>query len=115
VGAKAQAGQPAKAGADSTAGEQRASRDAAAGWVGKALKAKILWAGVARNKATRSRWEETVERVRNPEDGRRRLGKPTRYDHRCLPRRKETNPMGGVIVFPLRVLRLGTHFGGHPA
>jgi hypothetical protein len=109
------AGQLAKVGADSTTREQRASRDVTAGWVGKALKAKILWAGVARNKATRSRWEETVERVRNPEDGRRWLGKPTRYDHRCFPRRKETNPMGGVIVFPLRVLRLGTHFGGHPA
>jgi hypothetical protein len=111
----AQAGQPARVGAGSTAREQRASRDVAAGWVGKALKVEILWAGVARNKATRPRWEETVARVRNPEDGRRRLGKPTRNDHRCFPRRKETNPMGGVIVFPLRVLRPGTHLGGHPA
>jgi hypothetical protein len=47
VGAMAGAGQPAKVGADSTTREQRASRDVAAGWVGKALKAKILWAGVA--------------------------------------------------------------------
>jgi hypothetical protein len=47
VGAMAGAGQLAKVGADSTAREQWASRDVAAGWVGKALKAKILWAGVA--------------------------------------------------------------------
>jgi len=114
TGAMTKAGQLAQVGADPTTREQRTSRDVTAGWVGKALKAKILWAGVARNKATRLRWEKAVERVRNPEGGRRWLGKPTRYDHRCLPRRKETNPMGGVVVFPLRVLRPGAHFGETP-
>jgi hypothetical protein len=53
-----------------TAREQRASRGVAAGRVGKALKAKILWADVARNKATRPGRAQTAERVRNSESGR---------------------------------------------
>jgi len=40
----------------------------------KALKAEILWAEAARNKAARLRWDQTAERVRNPESGRCWLG-----------------------------------------
>jgi hypothetical protein len=53
-----------------TAREQRAPRGAAADRVGKALKAKILGADVARNRATRPGRDKTAERVRNPESGR---------------------------------------------
>jgi hypothetical protein len=78
-----------------TAREQRAPRGAAADRVGKALEAKILRADVARNKATRPGRDQTAERVRNPESGRYRRGKPVQR----LPgfkRRKEPNPMGDV-------------------
>jgi hypothetical protein len=51
------------------AGEQRASRGVPAGREGKALKAKILWADVARNKATRLRRAQDAEGVRNSESG----------------------------------------------
>jgi hypothetical protein len=53
-----------------TAREQRAPRGATAGRTGKALKAEILRADVARNKATRPGRDQTAERVRNPESGR---------------------------------------------
>jgi hypothetical protein len=52
-----------------TAREQRASRGVTAGREGNALEAKILWADVARNKATRPGRAQTVERVRNSENG----------------------------------------------
>jgi hypothetical protein len=54
VGATAELGATrAKPELAETAREQRASEGVAAGREGKALKAKILWADVARNKATR--------------------------------------------------------------
>jgi hypothetical protein len=53
-----------------TAREQRASRGVTAGREGKALKAEILGADVARNKATRPGRAQTAERVRNSESGR---------------------------------------------
>jgi hypothetical protein len=59
-----------------TAGEQRAPRGVTADGAGKALKTETLRAEVARNKATRPRQAKTAERVRNPEGGRRRGGKP---------------------------------------
>jgi hypothetical protein len=49
--------------------EQRAPRGASAGQEGKALKAEILRADVARNKATRPRRAQTAERVRNSVSG----------------------------------------------
>ena len=52
-----------------TAREQWASRDVTAGREGKALKAEILWADVARNKATRPGRAQTAEGVRNSESG----------------------------------------------
>jgi hypothetical protein len=85
-----------------TAREQRASRGVAAGRVGKALKAKILWADVARNKATRPGRAQTAERVRNSESGWCRRGKPTQRSPGFI-RRKESNPMGDVVELPLRV------------
>jgi hypothetical protein len=50
-------------GAGETAREHRISRDITAGDEGKALKTEILWADVARNKATRFGWEKTAETV----------------------------------------------------
>jgi hypothetical protein len=46
---------------------------------------------VARNRATRPRRDQTAERVRNPESGRRWLGKPARNDRRSSFRWKATN------------------------
>jgi hypothetical protein len=86
-----------------TAGEHRTPRGVTAGRVGKALKAEILRADVARNKATRPRRAQTAERVRNSESGWCRLGKPTQRSPGFI-RRKDPNLMGGVVVFPLRVL-----------
>jgi len=60
----------------STAGEDEALKGAAAGRVGKTLKVEILQADVAWNKATRSEWDQTAERVRNPESGWYWWGKP---------------------------------------
>jgi hypothetical protein len=59
-----------------TTREQRALRGVTADREGKALKAEILRADVARNKATRPGRDQTAERVRNPESGRCRRGKP---------------------------------------
>jgi hypothetical protein len=88
-----------------TTREHRAPRGVTAGREGKALKAEILWADVARNKATRPGRDQTAERVRNPESGRCRLGKPAQRSPGFI-RRKDPNPMGDVVAFPLRVLRL---------
>jgi hypothetical protein len=108
VGAKAEAGATrVKPELAETAREQRASRGVAAGREGKALKAEILWADVARNKATRLRRAQTAEGVRNPESGRCRRGKPAQRSPGFI-RRKEPNPMGDVVGFPLRVSRLRT-------
>jgi hypothetical protein len=82
-----------------TAREQRAPRGATADRTGKALKAEILRADVARNKATRPGRDQTAERVRNPESGRYRRGKPVQRSPR-LKRRKEPNPMGDVADTP---------------
>jgi hypothetical protein len=82
-----------------TAREQRVPKGATAGRVGKALKAEILRADVARNKATRPGRDETAERVRNPESGRYRRGKPVQRSPQ-LKRRKEPNPMGEVADVP---------------
>jgi hypothetical protein len=49
--------------------EQRASRGVTADREGKALKAQILWADVARNKATRLGRVQYAEGVRNSESG----------------------------------------------
>jgi hypothetical protein len=57
---------------------------------------------VARNKATRSRRAQTAARVRNPESGRRRRGKPAQRSP-GLKRRRGPNPKGGVVDFPRRV------------
>jgi len=59
---------------------------------------RILWADVARNKATRLRWGETAEMVRNREGGWYWRGKPIHYNHLCWFRWKEPNPMGVVMV-----------------
>jgi len=69
AGADWDTGQPMKQEAGETTGEQRISKDITADEEGKALKTRILWVDVARNKATRSGWEKAVERVRNPVDG----------------------------------------------
>jgi hypothetical protein len=54
------------------------------------------WADVARNRATGSGWDQTVERVRNSENGRCRGGKPTQRSPE-LKRRRGPNPKGEVV------------------
>jgi hypothetical protein len=62
------------------------------------------WADVARNKATRSRRAQTAERVKNPESGRCRRGKPTQRSP-GLDTPKGTEPHGRSRPYPtLRVL-----------
>jgi hypothetical protein len=87
-----------------TAREHRAPRGVTADRVGKALKAEIPWADVARNKATRPGRAQTAERVRNSESGWCRRGKPVQRSPGFI-RRREPNSKGDVVVFPLRVLR----------
>jgi hypothetical protein len=79
--------------AGETTREQRISRDIAAGGEGKALKTEILWADVARNKATRPGWEKTAERVRNPESGRYSRGNAVHRSPALIPP-KGTEPQG---------------------
>jgi hypothetical protein len=69
---------------------------------------KTPGAEVARNRATRSRRAQTAERVRNPESGWRRRGKPTQCNDRLgSKRRRGPNPKGGVVQLPTpRVLHL---------
>jgi len=80
--------------ADLTAREHATPRGAAAGQAGKALKTESLWADAARNRAARSRWDQTAERVRNPESGRRRRGKPPRQRSPWLISPEGTEPHG---------------------
>jgi hypothetical protein len=49
--------------------ENRILTTTVAAWEGKALKSKTLYAVAARNKAARRCEEQTVKRLRKPEDG----------------------------------------------
>jgi len=68
----------------------------------KALKAEIPWADAARNKAARLRWDQTVERVRNPEGGRCRWGKPAQRSPGLISP-EGTEPHGRCHRDPARV------------
>jgi hypothetical protein len=55
----------------STNGKRAMNVERRNGWLkGKSFEGRILWADVARNKATRLRWDQTAEKVRNLESGR---------------------------------------------
>jgi hypothetical protein len=95
-------------------GEQRASRDVPAGWEGKALKAEILRADVARNKATRPGRAQTVERVRNSENGRCWWWN-TSTTIAWVQTSKGAEPQGRRRRISAACLALTDHFGGSSA
>jgi len=79
--------------AGETTREQRISRDITADEEGNALKTKILWVDVARNRATRPEWEKAAGRVRNPVGGWRSRGKAATLSLVLIPP-KGTEPQG---------------------
>jgi len=66
---------------------------------------------VARNKATRSRWDQAVERVRNSEGGWCRRGKPAQRPPELLSP-KGTEPHGRCRRSPAACLAQPLHLGG---